>query len=204
MPVEERISAEDDQSVSKQSSSAVPAASGPAVSDLGPPAASSSKPFNQDLPFAGFVGRCFLRVCLWEEMLASLARGNRSSAGKIESASSKRQEWPRPEWLRSFVGAALCTLAAATLVPLFSTTAYRPLGLVILLTVFSYIAVRFGNMAGVAGTICAALLFAILLLEHRSGLVIPNPAERNHLISIMILGVCASELLGRRKGGKGI
>lgn len=205
MPVEGRISTEDDQSISKQSTPAVPITSAPAVSELSPPAtpSPSSKPFHQDLPFADFVGRCFLWVCLWGDTLASLARGNRWSEGKIESTTSKRQDWPRPAWLRSFVGAASCTLAAASLVPAFSTSAYRPLVPFILVIVISYIALRFGNIAGVAGTICSALLFATILFEPRSGLAISNSIERNRLISMVILGGCVSELLGRRKGAKG-
>jgi len=200
MPVEERASA--DQSISEQSTSAVPV--NPPPADLSPPIAPSSKPLNQDLPFPDFVGRCFLRVCLWGDTLASLARETWLSVGKTEWAASKRQDWPRPGWLRSFVGAASCTLAAASLVPVFSTSAYRPFVPLILLIVISYIALRFGDIAGVAGTICAAVLFATILFEPRPGFAISNSSERNHLISMVILGVCASELLGRRRGTKGM
>jgi hypothetical protein len=204
MPVEERISTKDDESIPKQSTSAVPVGSTPAVSDLGSPAAPSSESFHQDLPFADFVGRCFLLACLWGDTLVSLARGTWSSVGKMELATSKGQEWPRPGWLRSFVGAASCTLAAASLVPVFSTSAYRPLVPFILLIVISYIALRFGDIAGVAGTICAALLFATILFGSHPGFAIGNSSERNHLISMVILGVCVSELLGRRKGARGM
>jgi K+-sensing histidine kinase KdpD len=74
----------------------------------------------------------------------------------------------------------------------------------ILLIVISYIALRLGDIAGVAGTICAALLFATILFVSRRGLAISNPVERNRLISMVILGVCVSELLGRRKGAKDV
>jgi hypothetical protein len=205
MPIEETISAH--QNISKQSTLAVPVTTTPAVAELSPPAAPSGRPFNQDPPFADFVGRCFLRVCLWGDTLASLARGTRSSVGTIESAASERQDSTRPGWLRSFVGAASCTLAAASLMPVFSTKTYRPLVPFILLfvisfIVISFIALRFGDIAGVAGTICAALLFATILFGP-TGFRISNSSERNPLISMVILGVCVSELLGRRKGAKG-
>lgn len=215
MSAEGRISTQDDRSLSKESTAAaIPVASRSAISDvisdLSPPAP-ASQDFHPGLPFADFVGRCFLRLCLWGEILASLGRAKRPGAEKIRSATSnipgrvgpdsERQDWPRPGWLRSFIGAACCTLAAASLVLVFSTSPYRPMVPFILLIVISYIAVRFGDLAGVAGTLCAALVFAAILFPP-PGIAISNPGERSHLISMVILGVCASELLGRRKSSK--
>ena len=65
--------------------------------------------------------------------------------------------------------------------------------------VILYVALRFGHIAGIIGTICAALVFEIFLFEPTLSLAIDNPSARNHLISMVILGICASEILGRRK-----
>jgi K+-sensing histidine kinase KdpD len=102
-------------------------------------------------------------------------------------------------WLRSSVGAASCTAVAGCLVPVFSGTKLSPAVPLLFLLVILYVALRFGNIAGIIGTVCAALVFASILFEPRPSLAISSPLERNLLFSMVILGVCASELFGRRK-----
>ena len=159
-------------------------------------------------PFADFVGRCFLRACLWFDLLGEWIRHNQPPA-RIESETlnavsrnevhEHRYDWHVAGWLRSSLGAVSCALAAGTLVALFWSSSLRSLVPFIFLAVVSYVALRFGDKAGLIGTIVAALLFASVLFEPRPSLAISNPVERDHLIVMVVLGLCASEFLGRRK-----
>jgi hypothetical protein len=152
------------------------------------------------VPFVDLVGRCFLRACLWMELLESWKRGKQASPNaKIESSASWKYQWHMRGWLRSSVGAASCTAVAGCLVPVFSGTTLSPAVPLLFLLVILYVALRFGNIAGIIGTVCAALVFASILFEPRPSLAISSPLERNLLFAMVILGVCASELLGRRK-----
>ena len=152
------------------------------------------------VPFVDFVGRCFLRACLWMELLESWKREKQGLPNaKIESSASWKYQWHMRGWLRSSVGAASCTAVAGCLVPVFSGTTLSPAVPLLFLLVILYVALRFGNIAGIIGTVCAALVFASILFEPRPSLAISSPLERNLLFSMVILGVCASELLGRRK-----
>ena len=152
------------------------------------------------VPFVDFVGRCFLRACLWMELLESWKREKQALPdAKIESAASWKYQWHVMGWLRSSLGAASCTAVAACVTPVFSGSELRSVVPFLFLLVILYVALRFGNIAGILGTICAALVFEIFLFEPRLSLSISSPAARNHLISMVILGICVSEILGRRK-----
>jgi hypothetical protein len=153
-----------------------------------------------DTPFTGFAGRCFLRACLCADLLASWIRKTQAQAdAKVESAVGWRAHLGVMGWLRSSMGAASCTAVAGCLIPIFSGNAYRAIVPLLFLIVILYIALRFGHVAGIIGTVCAALVFEIFLFEPTLSFAIESPAARNHLISMVILGICASELLGRRK-----
>jgi len=150
-------------------------------------------------PFADFAGRCFFRGCLWADLLESWIRKKQAQAdAKIESAASWRYLHVMG-WLRSSLGAVSCTAVAGCLIPVFAGNAYRAIVPLFFLSVILYVALRFGHVAGIIGTVCAALVFEIFLFEPTLSLAIENPSARNHLISMVILGICASEILGRRK-----
>jgi Domain of unknown function (DUF4118) len=161
------------------------------------PATSS---YQFDVPFTDFAGRCFLRACLCADSLESWIRKKQVQAdAKIESTVSWRHPLHVMGWLRSSIGAASCTAAAGCLIPLFLGSDYGAIVPLLFLSIILYVALRFGHIAGIIGTICAALVFEIFLFEPTLSLAIKNSSARNHLISMVILGVCASELLGRRK-----
>jgi hypothetical protein len=156
-------------------------------------------PYRVGAPFAGFAGRCFLRVCVCADLIDSWIRKKQAQADtKIESA-SMRYHIHLMGWLRSSLGAASCTALAGCLIPVFAGNTYRAIVPLLFLLVILYVALRFGHIAGIIGTVCAALVFEIFLFEPRLSLAIHNASARNHLISMVILGICASELLGRRK-----
>jgi Domain of unknown function (DUF4118) len=168
--------------------------------DVGPADIASNHATSIGVPFVDFVGRCFLRACLWMELLESWKREKQALPdAKIESSASWRYQWHVTGWLRSSLGAAYCTAVAGCLVPIFSGTILSPAVPLFFLLVILCVALRFGNIAGIIGTVCAALVFASILFEPRPSLAISSPLERNLLFSMVVLGVCASELLGRRK-----
>jgi hypothetical protein len=159
----------------------------------------SASSYRFDAPFTDFAGRCFLRGCLCADLLGSWIRKTQAQAdAKIDSA-SWRAHLHVMGWLRSSLGAASCTAVAGCLIPIFAGNAYRASVPLLFLVVILYIAVRFGHIAGIVGTVCAALAFEIFLFEPTLSFAIESPTARNHLISMVILGICASELLGRRK-----
>lgn len=156
--------------------------------------------YRLDAPFADFVGRCFLRGCLFADFLHCwIDKGQARADAKLGSAESWRDYFHVMGWLRSSLGAASCTAVAGFLIPVFAGNAHRAIVPLFFLLVILYVALRFGHIAGIIGTICAALVFEVFLFEPTLSLAIENSAARNHLISMVILGVCASELLGRRK-----
>lgn len=158
----------------------------------------TSYPFNA--PFIGLAGRCFLRGCLCADLLASWIRKTQAQAdAKIDSAESWRAHFRIMGWLRSSLGAASCTAVAGSMIPIFAGNAYRAIIPLLFLIVILYVALRFGRVAGIIGTVCAALVFEIFLFEPTLSFAIESPTARNHLISMVILGICASELLGRYK-----
>lgn len=152
-----------------------------------------------DAPFTDFAGRCFLRGCLFADLLESWVRKTQAQAdAKIDSAGWQAHLHVMG-WLRSSLGAASCTAVAGCLIPIFSGNTYSAIVPLLFLIVILYMALRFGHVAGIIGTVCAALVFEIFLFEPKLSFAIENTTARNHLISMVILGICASELLGRRK-----
>lgn len=152
------------------------------------------------VPFTDFVGRCFLRGCLWGDLLISWIRKKQAqSDARIVSETNWTYHFHVMGWWRSSLGAASCTAVAGCLIPVFSRTSLSTVAPLLFLLVILYVALRFGHVAGMVGTICAALVFEIFLFKPTLSLAINNSVARNHLISMVILGVCASELLGRRK-----
>jgi len=99
-------------------------------------------------------------------------------------------------WVSASIGAGCCTVAAAGLTPVFSQTSFSSAAPLIFLLIIVLIAVRFGNFAGVLGTIAGALIFAIFLFEPRFSLLISDTSSRNHLIWMVIIGIILSDLLG--------
>ena len=94
------------------------------------------------------------------------------------------------------VGAGCCAVAAAGLSPVMSQTQIASFAPLIFLIVIFLVASRFGNYAGMIGTIIAALIFELFLFAPRFSLMVEDSASRNHLIWMVIIGVVISDLLG--------
>jgi len=141
-----------------------------------------------------------MRACLVAELFDLWVRTNQvPSREQVDSAAATHYNWHVAGWLRSSMGAVLCTLAAASVVAIFWASSSRAWIPFVFLLVICYVALRFGDIAGLIGTVSAALLFASVLFEPRPSLAMSNPVERNHLFSMVILGIFASEFLGRRR-----
>lgn len=95
----------------------------------------------------------------------------------------------------SWLGAAACAVAASLTIPFFNDTAVRTLVPFIFLAVIVFVAIRFGNIAGMLGTLAAALIFSIFLFKPIPSPFVENPAARNHLIWMVLIGI-VSDLLG--------
>jgi Domain of unknown function (DUF4118) len=170
----------------------------PEAIDAGPPEGIASN--NSGPPFSDFVGRCFFQACLWLDWLESRIRSDQGLLEhKIESPGKGRGR-RLLRWFRSCLGAASCAVAAVGFIPLFSGTSHSSVVPFLFLVVILCVALRFGDIAGVIGTLSGALVFELFLFAPKLSFAIANSTERNHLISMVILGICASELLGRRKG----
>jgi K+-sensing histidine kinase KdpD len=98
--------------------------------------------------------------------------------------------------LSASIGAGCCTVAAIGVTPVVSETPFTSFVPLLFLVIIIYVASRFGNFAGMIGTITAALVFSIFLFEPRFSLLINDTASRNHLIWMVIIGVVISDLLG--------
>ena len=94
------------------------------------------------------------------------------------------------------LGAGCCAIAAAGLTPVISQTPFTSFAPLVFLLVIFFVAARFGNFAGMLGTVTAALVFEFFLFEPRFSLMIDDAASRNHLIWMIVIGIVISDLLG--------
>lgn len=99
-------------------------------------------------------------------------------------------------WHSASVGAGCCAIAAAGLTPVISQTPFTSFAPLVFLVVIFFVAARFGNFAGMFGTVTAALVFSIFLFEPRFSLMIEDAAARSHLIWMIVIGLVISDLLG--------
>jgi K+-sensing histidine kinase KdpD len=60
------------------------------------------------------------------------------------------------------------------------------------------VAIRFGVLAGIFGTITAALIFAVFLFEPRLSLAVQDSVAKSNLIWMLVAGIAISELVGHQ------
>lgn len=95
-----------------------------------------------------------------------------------------------------FLGSCLCSTAAAIATILFDESpakAYIPL---LFLVIIAFIAIWFGNGAGILGTVIAGTVFATFLYRPLLSPLIADPVPRDHVIWMVLLGIIVSDLLG--------
>jgi K+-sensing histidine kinase KdpD len=98
--------------------------------------------------------------------------------------------------VRVWIGIAVCVLAAALVTPLFRHSSQSVILPFLFLAVIIPVALRFGSIAGIAGTLLAGLIFAAFLFPPTISLVVEHRMARSNLIWMFFIGVISSELLG--------
>ena len=98
--------------------------------------------------------------------------------------------------LASSFGVLLCLIVAALLCVFFERFSFKEMLPIWFLLIITCIAIRFGFLAGVLGTVLAALIFAEFLFEPLSSIAVQSQAARNNLIWMLLGGVAMSELFG--------
>jgi hypothetical protein len=150
-------------------------------------------------PFRGFGGYCFMYFCRLVAVLSGWSRlaDARQQAAKDHLLSSPRFEALKP-WGACSLGTICCTVSAAGLIPIFSSSSIKSFLPLPFLLIVVLVAFRFGRAAGVLGTAAAAFLFAYYLFEP-AGLAVGDPVARAHLLWMLIVGIVISDLLTRFK-----
>jgi K+-sensing histidine kinase KdpD len=152
-------------------------------------------------PFSGMAGRSFLRFCIWVDNVSlwNETRHNRQAKAPETSlwfhlASGLSLEKSGP-WM---VGVLSCTVAASLSTALFYASSFKSALPFAFLAIIALIALRFGRVAGVVGTISASLVFASVLFEPRPSLAVEDPIAKAHLMWMVVIGMVLSELAGGR------
>jgi K+-sensing histidine kinase KdpD len=96
----------------------------------------------------------------------------------------------------SWIGAGGCTIAAAVATLIFNRTSFERMLPLSFLAVIVLIAIRFGKVAGIVGTLAAASVFATFLFQPTLSFLVEDAASRNQLVWMLLIGVVASDLLG--------
>src|SRR5439155_25848050 len=100
------------------------------------------------------------------------------------------------EWVWPTLGTAVCAAAACSLALAFDTSSFKTLLALLFLGFILLTATVFGNVAGMLGTILAAVIFAAFLFEPTFSLGVKDSAQRSNLIWMVVGGLAISELLG--------
>ena len=98
--------------------------------------------------------------------------------------------------LAPLLGVGICAVLASSLCLFLERSSIKasiPIYFLILVTI---VALRFGSLAGMLGTVVAAAVFAMFLFEPLGSLAVRNVNERNSLIWLLLFGVALSELCG--------
>lgn len=89
-------------------------------------------------------------------------------------------------------GAVLCTVAAAAMTAIFADNAARGILPLVFLAVITLVALYFGVVAGMIGSICAAVVFAIFLFPPIGSPLVDNLAERSNVAWMLLGGIAIS------------
>ena len=100
------------------------------------------------------------------------------------------------------IGVLLCGSGAALLAILFHNAKSVSLVPLWFIAVLLAVAMRFGFIAGAAGSVLAAIIFAIFLFQPYGSLAVDNISARGNLAWMVLGGLVSSYLLGPRKLGR--
>jgi K+-sensing histidine kinase KdpD len=97
--------------------------------------------------------------------------------------------------LQSTLGIAVSAVCAIAVALVFSKTHWKMAAPFLFTAVLVLLASRFGAVVSVAGSLLAAMIFALLLFSPLHSLHVENDAERATLAWMILLSVSASYLL---------
>lgn len=168
----------------------------PAASSLvSQEAKSPAVPFTD--PFVGLAGHAFLHLCQAVEVATGWMKLRSPHADAVaETLLTSSSHGSLRSWGSCSLGMVSCTVVAAGLIPLFSSSSIKAALPLLFLLIIGFAAFRFGRLAGVLGTGAAAFLFAKYLFDP-PGIGVSDPIERSRLIWMIVLGVVVSDLLDR-------
>ncbi len=98
--------------------------------------------------------------------------------------------------VNSAIGFVLCGFAASLLAILFWNSQYQVLAPILFTVVVVAVAVRFGRMVGILGTLFGAALFALWLYPPFGSLGVSGQQARGSLNALLLGGLVLSYLLG--------
>ena len=111
--------------------------------------------------------------------------------GNLESKHAKRLYL-----VNSAIGFVLCGFSASLLAILFWHSRFQLLAPILFVFVVVAIAMRFGRVVGLLGTLFGAALFAIWLYPPLGALRVSSQQARNSLNALLLGGLVLSYLLG--------
>jgi K+-sensing histidine kinase KdpD len=102
----------------------------------------------------------------------------------------------RLRWVNSAIGFVLCGCAASLLAILFENSRLQILAPILFTCVAVAVAMRFGRMVGILGTLFGAAVFAIWLYPPLGSLRVSSGDARGSLNALLLGGLVLSYLLG--------
>jgi K+-sensing histidine kinase KdpD len=114
----------------------------------------------------------------------------------LRIGSMQQQRLQRLRLVNSAIGFVLCGFAASLLVILFWNSQYQILAPILFTFVVVAVAVRFGRVVGILGTLFGAALFAIWLYPPFGSLRVSSQQARGSLHALLLGGLVLSYLLG--------
>ena len=100
-------------------------------------------------------------------------------------------------------GLALCAGSAAIACLFLREASFKVALPIFFLVVITIVAIRFGFVAGLLGTIAAGLLFSLFLFEPLYSFAVSNDSARNNLFWMCLGGLALSELFSPPPAPKG-
>jgi K+-sensing histidine kinase KdpD len=100
--------------------------------------------------------------------------------------------------LKFVLGMGLCAAAAASLCFLFRNSSAKSTVPLLFIGLLFAVAVRFGALAGILGTISSAAIFALFLFEPLHRLAINNAGQKENVGWMLVGGIVLSGLFGRQ------
>ena len=150
-------------------------------------------------PFVGLVGKCCLGLALGRELqLSAVASLQRWLERQSKSFATAVQRWRTSNPFVLWPAVVVLTIFMLAILAVLAHSFGFVLPAVLLFTIF-FVALRFGNKAGLLATIAAAVVLQCLLYKPVLAMFPDLAVKDSWIFLTLVLGVCSSALFGRRK-----